>query len=370
MPSEGRIKRKIGAAFGLVVVLMITIVLVNISHLNNFVKHLDRVVDVHNVQMSLMNNILDLARQKSLTLQAMLLNEDPFMFDEQLLKMSQIDSEYLSLSQKLRQLPSTDEEIDLLEKQGNQSVFTSQLQGRIMRQVSDGDYAAAKDIFYEQASSSQVDAMNLMNKFILLQNDQNNQELRSTRNKVKSEINHSLILLATGFILSIIIAGWVKTRISKDNDRRNSIENELEERVKKRTHEVEELSILTTEQRMQTLFDTAPEFIFVINAEGIVLQTNKYTIEKSGYSMDDIIGKNIKEFFTEESKQLCDCTFPKLKETGSTRSDIEFICKDQRVVNMECAATAVPDENGDFTSFMIIQRDVTANRMAARVTYR
>ena len=366
MPSESHIKGKVGAAFGLVVILMITIVLLNITHLNNSVKHLDRVVGVHNVQMSLMNNILDLARQRSLTLQTMLMNEDPFMFDDQLLRMSQIASEYLSLSQQLRQLPSTDEEIDLLEKQGNQSELTGQFQGRIIRLMSDGDYAAAKDIFYEQASPSQVDAMDLMNKFILLQNNQNNQELKSTRNKVKSEINHSLILLITGLVLSILIAGWVTARIRKETDRRNSIENELEARVEERTREVEGLSILATEKRMQTLFDTAPEFIFVINAEGVILQTNKYTIEKSGYSMDDIVGKNIKEFFTEESKQTCDCTFPILKEQGNSRSDIEFICKDKRVIYMECAATAVPDENGDFTSFMIIQRDVTANRLSAR----
>ena len=95
MSSENQIKGKIGAAFALIVGLMITIVLINTSYLNNTAKHLDRVVGVHNVQLSMMNNILDLARQRSLTLQAMLLHEDPFLFDDQVLRMSQIASKYL-----------------------------------------------------------------------------------------------------------------------------------------------------------------------------------------------------------------------------------------------------------------------------------
>ena len=365
MSSENQIKSRIGAAFALVVGLMITIVLINTSYLNNTAQHLERVVGVHNVRTSMMNNILDLARQRSLTLQGMLLNEDPFLFDDQVLRMSQIASKYLSLSKQLREFPLTDEETDLLDQQHNQSVNTGFLQGQIMKLMADGDYPAAKKMFYEQASPSQDSAMELMNQFIVLQDVQNNQELRSTRDNVRSESTNSLILLAIGILLSLLIAGWMATRVHSEINRRNRIENELEARVEERTREFELLSMQETEQRMQTLFDAAPEFIFVINPEGVILQTNRYAIENSGYSISEIIGKDIKEFFTDDSKRICDCTFPNLKEQGNSRSDIEFVCKDKRVINMECAATAVPDENGEFTSFMIIQRDVTVNRQAA-----
>jgi len=363
---KNHLKARIVAAFGLVLAMMIAVAATHTYYLNSTVHHLDQVVGVHNVQMSLMSKILDLARQRSLTLQFMLLSEDPFLFDDQVLKMNQISSEYLLLSQQLRELPLTDDETGLLDKQHKQSVYTGQLQGRVVQLMSDGDTAAAKDVFYQQASPSQGIAMDLMNNFIVMQTEQNNLELKSTRDNVKSESTHSLILLVVGFVLCILIAVWVATRIRKEIDRRNRIEDELEARVDERTREVEKLSKLTTEQHMQTLFDAAPEFIFIINTEGVIQQTNKYAIHNSGYSMDEIIGHNIKEFFTEESQQICDCTFPNLKQQGNSRSDIEFVCKDQTVVSMECAATAVPDENGEFTSFMIIQRDVTENRQAAR----
>lgn len=365
MSSENHLKSKVGAAFGTVVVLMIAIVLINTSYLNEAAKHLDRVVGIHNVQKSMMHQILDLARQRSLTLQTMLLEDDLFLIDDQILKMSEINSEYLRLRDSLLALPFTNNEIELLEKQNVQTISTGKMQGRVMRMLTDGDYSSAKQLFYEKVIPSQVRAMELMHQYVTLQDEQNQQAMISTRNDVASERNHSLFLLAVGLLLSLFIASWVLARIRREINRRNGIEAELETRVQERTREVEELSALATEAHMQTLFDAAPEFIFVIDAEGVILQTNQYALIHSGFAVDEIVGREIKEFFTEDSKKLCDCNFPGLREHGSNRADIEFICKDGRVINMECAATAVPDKNGEFTSFMIIQRDVTENRRAA-----
>jgi len=126
-----------------------------------------------------------------------------------------------------------------------------------------------------------------------------------------------------------------------------------------------EQALQKTETRFQTLFNSAAEFIFVIDAEGRILLTNRYAVERSGYAENEIVGSNIKRFFTEQSQQTCDCNFPILRETGSNRADIEFVCRDGRVLQMECSATAVPDRDGNFTTFLIIQRDVTERVKAA-----
>jgi len=126
-----------------------------------------------------------------------------------------------------------------------------------------------------------------------------------------------------------------------------------------------EQALQKTETRFQTLFNSAAEFIFVIDSEGKILLTNRYAVDNSGYAESEIIGSNIKRFFTEKSQQTCDCNFPRLRETGSNRADIEFVCRDGRVLLMECSATAVPDEAGNFTTFLIIQRDVTERVQAA-----
>ena len=125
-----------------------------------------------------------------------------------------------------------------------------------------------------------------------------------------------------------------------------------------------EATLRKSEARLQTLFDSAAEFIFVIDPQGGIINANRYVYTHSGYDAGEVIGTNIKEFFSEESRALCDCNFPGLRERGYNRANVEFVCKDGRVLQMECSATAVPDEDGRFTTFLIIQRDVTERKQA------
>ena len=122
----------------------------------------------------------------------------------------------------------------------------------------------------------------------------------------------------------------------------------------------------STALRLQMLLDSAAEFIFLIDPEGTILHANQVVFKDTGYRQDEVIGSRIKEFFTPESQQTCDCNFPGLRERGYNRADIEFVRKDGTIINMECSATAVPDEQGNFTAFLIIQRDITASLATLR----
>ncbi|MCG6899144.1 MAG: PAS domain S-box protein [Gammaproteobacteria bacterium] len=127
-----------------------------------------------------------------------------------------------------------------------------------------------------------------------------------------------------------------------------------------------EITLRKSEARLQTMFDSAAEFIFVIDPEGKVLKANRCVYLKTGFEPDEVLGRNIKEFFSDKSQAVCECSFPRLREHGYNRADIEFVCRDGDVIQMECSGTAVPDEEGNFSTFLIIQRDMTErNRVAA-----
>jgi|GEM_PF-1767668 len=121
---------------------------------------------------------------------------------------------------------------------------------------------------------------------------------------------------------------------------------------------------METEILFQSLFDTAAEFIFVLETDGRITQANRYVFEQTGYTENDVIGHSIKEFLTEESQHSCECDFHILQERGHCRSDIELVCNDGSILQMECSATALPYENGEIKSFLIIQHDVTGRKLA------
>jgi PAS domain S-box-containing protein len=118
------------------------------------------------------------------------------------------------------------------------------------------------------------------------------------------------------------------------------------------------------EIRLETLFNAAADSIFVIDSGGTILKANRYAYEHFGYRKEELIGHNMKAFFSSESQQFCNCRFPALRETGFSRAEIEFIGKDGRIRNMECSATGIPGESGEYTTFLVLQRDVTEQRSA------
>ncbi len=126
-----------------------------------------------------------------------------------------------------------------------------------------------------------------------------------------------------------------------------------------------EATLRKSELRLQTLFDSAAEFIFVIDTVGKIIRTNSYIYAQSGYVEDEVIGRNIRDFFTADSKKKFDGNYPGLRERGYNRADVEFVCKNGNVIHMECSATGVPDESGTFSTFLIIQRDVSERKRAA-----
>ena len=120
------------------------------------------------------------------------------------------------------------------------------------------------------------------------------------------------------------------------------------------------------EMHLEVLLDSAAEYIFLIDSGGAILRANQSVFRDSGFTPDEMMGHHIKEFFSPDSQQLCECSFPALRERGSNRADIEFVRKDGSVINMECSATAVPDKQGEFSTFLIIQRDITERLLADR----
>lgn len=242
MANTSQSKRRIIAAFSLVIGVLIIGVLANIYTLSYVARHLDRVVDTHNVQIRIMHQVLDLARQRSLALQHMLVAEDPFLIDDQIIKMSEIAVNYLQLRQQMIELPMTDEERNLLEKQYAQTAVTGRVQSQVIGLLSDDNFKAAKILFYAEAIPSQDKAMRLMHEYVSLQDSQNRKELEQTTNKIELQRNRMLLLLAFGLLLSLLIANWVTRRIQHEIDRRNRIEEDLEIRVEERTQMLEQLA--------------------------------------------------------------------------------------------------------------------------------
>ena len=126
-----------------------------------------------------------------------------------------------------------------------------------------------------------------------------------------------------------------------------------------------EAALRETEGRWQSLFEAAPEFIFVLDLDAKIMLTNPHTMRQSGYAAQELVGRYLGDFFTDDSRELFAREHCVLREQGTSHGDIDFRCKDGRVLNMACEGTAVRDGDGNIGYFLVFQRDVTDRVRAA-----
>lgn len=110
---------------------------------------------------------------------------------------------------------------------------------------------------------------------------------------------------------------------------------------------------------LDSLLESARDFIYLLDRDGNIRDVGNYLLSKSGYTREEMAGRPIQDFYTRHCQQSCSCTFPKLKAQGSYRETIEFLCKDGRILNMECRGTTIRNTDEGSNAFLVIQRDIT-----------
>ncbi len=129
-------------------------------------------------------------------------------------------------------------------------------------------------------------------------------------------------------------------------------------------------SLRKSEQRFRSLFESAPDFIYVLNERGIIQQVNSTVISRSGYCKAELIGQPLVAFLSEETQRGCQATYLQLLPESRHHQEVEFVCKDGQVLSMDCACTVVKDQaSGEAladTVVLVLQRDVTQRNQAEK----
>ncbi len=122
-----------------------------------------------------------------------------------------------------------------------------------------------------------------------------------------------------------------------------------------------EKALVVRGKQHQEFFDDAPTMMHRIDADGRLLDVNKEWLEKLGYSHEEVIGRKIGDFLTEESRKFCERVIvPRFIEMGFIRDvPYQMVRKDRLLVDVAITATAQTDQDGKFLSSRTVVIDVT-----------
>ncbi len=106
-----------------------------------------------------------------------------------------------------------------------------------------------------------------------------------------------------------------------------------------------EQALQQAEQRYRELFENAKDATYVHDLNGRYTSLNRAAEKLSGYSRDEIIGRNFGDFVAPEFlKEMRENICKKLRKEGETTYEVEVITKDGRRVPVEVSSCLIFDE--------------------------
>lgn len=120
-----------------------------------------------------------------------------------------------------------------------------------------------------------------------------------------------------------------------------------------------EKALRISEEKYRDLYDNAPDMYHSVDKNGIIIECNETEAKMLGYRKEEIVGKPITYFMTEESKKAHEAFFPEISKYSFIQLERDFVRKDGSVFTVALNVYVEVDEKGNFIKTKTIGRDIT-----------
>ncbi|GAO36933.1 hypothetical protein SCT_2348 [Sulfuricella sp. T08] len=270
--------RVIAISFGLVMVLMLTLLVFSLSRLSAISSALDAVAEEHNNHAALAYTMYNSSRERAFLLNNITFDADPANRAEKIRQFYDLGTTFGNARTKLREYNLVPAEESMLE---DQSIFTAvalNLQQEVINLVAADRMKEASRLLQEKALPAQEREFEVINAFIQFQ-------VEETRNSVAaaSRLHASAeATLITGGGAAIVLAFLIAIFVSRSM-------SDLMLRLSRTKARLEE-SVRDLEFQKQALDEHA--IVSITDALGRITYVNEKFCQVSQYSVEDLLGQD------------------------------------------------------------------------------
>jgi PAS domain S-box-containing protein len=127
-----------------------------------------------------------------------------------------------------------------------------------------------------------------------------------------------------------------------------------------------EKALSESEKRYRSLYHNTPAMLHSIDPSGRLLSVSDYWVEALGYARSEIIGKNLLDFLSEESRRYArNVVFPAFFQSGVCKDiPYQFVTKSGEKIDVLLSAIADRDADGNIVRTLAVSIDVTERKRA------
>jgi len=128
---------------------------------------------------------------------------------------------------------------------------------------------------------------------------------------------------------------------------------------------LKERRIHDDQQRFRAIFDQIQDYaIYTLDLEGRIVDWNRTLYRLGGWTAEDVVGKHVSIFFppTEFDANASGQVLTRASKRGSVEIEGRRVRKDGSVYWGDAVVTALPDQNGHVTGFVVISRDISEQK--------
>jgi|GEM_PF-1183943 len=125
-------------------------------------------------------------------------------------------------------------------------------------------------------------------------------------------------------------------------------------------------ALRASEERYRDLYLNTPVMLHSIDTSGRLVAVSDTWCEKLGYIREEVIGRSVLDFITEDSKRIArEVSWPRYYATGQVEDiPYQFIARDGRIIEVLLTARAERDEGGNIVRSLAVLMDVTRRKQA------
>ncbi len=132
--------------------------------------------------------------------------------------------------------------------------------------------------------------------------------------------------------------------------------NQLERLVRDRT-----TALAQSQTQFRSLFEAAPDLIYVLDTEGRIQRVNPAVIDNLGYEEAELMHQPLPALLTRDCQTTCQQGFEDLLEVGFHRQEMQLRCKNNSIITVDCSCTLVTTDDAPY--ILVLQRDISDRKV-------